>query len=365
MILSLCFGLYFAYTIKYFFYDHFNPHLTDLFRDVKKSICCPDFIVNTDTDRKTEFITKFWINPFRQSLLITIRTIIVSYLRISKNKLSTKTTKTNTSTITNTITNTRPRTRTKTKRQSTETNTPSHTLHATDGDQSSDEDSSRLWIHYAEAQDDGRIRVLEVGPGRDSYHLSLASLFDDMHFDSVDINPENIALLNAKNVDQKNNMRFICGDVTNPPEELWKTKYNIIYAVDTLDYLNDKEKRDRFMLYASSILTEHGRLILADHFNTKENWIDLTKKNGFILETQYDLTLDVVGLYLKLLKRMRLVFYAFYYGLSSSLFKKMIKSYPVQSAYVKSLFMRGYDYLNGASTYNILVFQKKAKKVHL
>ncbi len=253
----------------------------------------------------------------------------------------------------------------------TESNTSSHTPHATDGDQSSDDDSSRLWIHSAEAQDDKRIRVLEVGPGTESFQFLFATLFHDMHFDSVDINPENIETLNAKNMDQKDNMRFICGDVTNPPEELWKTRYNIIYAVDTLDYLNDNEKRDRFMLYASSILTDNGRLILADHFrsfhdintfNTKENWIDFTKKNGLNFETQHDLTPDVVSLYSKLLKRMRFVFYAFYYSLPSSLFKKMIQIFPVQSAYVKSLFMRGYDYVNGISSYSILVFHKGAKK---
>lgn len=121
----------------------------------------------------------------------------------------------------------------------------------------------------------GGLRVLEVGFGKGQNTIALASYLPNVEFYGLDLLPQHklVAEGYASQVvpNVLNHTHFITGNVLDIPAELKGIKFDLIFAVEVFCYLDTAEKLQRFLQYASSALTEQGKVVTADFFSADKN----------------------------------------------------------------------------------------------
>ena len=64
--------------------------------------------------------------------------------------------------------------------------------------------------------------------------------------------------------DEHGRVKFYVGDVGNPPEELWRLSYDIIFGIESFCHIDDAEHRERVLLLCRTTLKPKGKLVIVD-----------------------------------------------------------------------------------------------------
>lgn len=110
------------------------------------------------------------------------------------------------------------------------------------------------------------IVVLELGYGKGASALRLAATFGDVEvwgIDTVEAHRDH-AQRRARHLGLSDRVHFLLGDITNPPEEVWRRRYDVVFGVDSLCYCDDADKRERVLLLCRTVLRDGGKLVIVD-----------------------------------------------------------------------------------------------------
>lgn len=118
-------------------------------------------------------------------------------------------------------------------------------------------------------------RTLEVGFGKGSNTVYLASLFPDALFVGLDLVDEHAAHATdyAAATGVAGNTAFAVGDAAAPPAGLLDARFDAIFGIESFCHMDDA-KLAAFLKFAAKALLPRGRIVVVDGFRA-DNYADL------------------------------------------------------------------------------------------
>lgn len=124
-------------------------------------------------------------------------------------------------------------------------------------------------------------RTLEVGFGKGSNTIYLASLFPDAQFVGLDLVDAHAAYATdyAAAAGVAGNTAFVVGDAAAPPEALRApaaaadatARFDAMFGIESFCHMDDPAKLAAFLDYAATALRPSGRLIVVDGFRADDD----------------------------------------------------------------------------------------------
>lgn len=104
-------------------------------------------------------------------------------------------------------------------------------------------------------------RILDLACGSGDYSIALSKM--GFTVDGIDLEKNMIEKAICKNINEKNKVDFVSGDMTKIKEIFKENKYNSIFCVgNSIVHLEDKDKIFRLIKDIYSMLENHGELII-------------------------------------------------------------------------------------------------------
>lgn len=244
------------------------------------------------------------------------------------------------------------------------------------------------------------IHVLEIGYGKGSNAIFLASLFPHVRVTGLDLLEEHCeyARHRALQHDLQERVNFYKGDATNPPHELWyekddncgspRPRFDLIYAVESLCHLDSADKRERFTLFCRTMLKKEGRLVIVDGFRpslktwttgihdsarkamcsaeagfrinampSREEWVAVCSRNDLVPTRYIDLTEEAGRFWIKWWIPARLILHVTPIGA----LRWFAKGFPESYANFVAVCMTAHAFESGAAEYGMCAFVNRNK----
>lgn len=124
--------------------------------------------------------------------------------------------------------------------------------------------------HLGEQPKNGSI--LEVGFGKGSNSVFLASLFKRLQFVGLDVVDEHVeyAQAYAQTCCKLPNVQFVKGDACLPPETIREMRYSIIFGIESFCHIDSDAKLGSFLQFAAKSLLPRGKIIIVDGFRSRK-----------------------------------------------------------------------------------------------
>lgn len=229
-------------------------------------------------------------------------------------------------------------------------------------------------------------RTLEVGFGKGSNSVFLASLFPDAHFVGLDLVEEHVDYASAyAAVAGIANVAFATGNATDPPAELRASQFDAIFGIESFCHMDSQEKQVAFLDFATEALRPGGRIVVVDGFRaddynahdtdvqeamelaesgfrimrmpSRATWKALATAHGFDIVWETELTPYALKFWMRGWRVAQLLL------LAPALLRRYFASSPQRQetgANFVSVAMTAYAMALGAANYGVLVLQKRA-----
>ena len=116
---------------------------------------------------------------------------------------------------------------------------------------------------------DRRLQVLEVGFGKGTNTIALASYLPHVTFYAVDLVPEHA--VHGRELARKagvNNVIFLEGNMADPPALLLEQQFDMIFGIESFCHLDTDGRLDLFLSFAAGALRAAGKIVVVDGFRT-------------------------------------------------------------------------------------------------
>ena len=125
-------------------------------------------------------------------------------------------------------------------------------------------------LHILPYMSSKSINVLEIGFGKGTNMIFLASLFPRVSFVGIDLIDKHVKYATQQSNDLPN-VTFLQGDAKRLPS--FSMKFDVIFCIESLCHLDTDEDIEFFLKNVKELLTPDGKLIIVDGFR-KNNYKD-------------------------------------------------------------------------------------------